>query len=556
MTALEDSPDSAVVTVGAAPDDTTPAPLHRGLTLLAAASLFIGLYATWSATVLAHPVLGTVISFGYLGILALAVLALTARTGSGLRRVDLGVLVLAIILTACLYIGTQVVTDEGALTARAAQELLAGHHVYERPWPDVFAQYHALVTYTMNGGADDTYAYPPLLVLIVAGLHTLLPGVAIGSVVTATTTVALVLGTVALWLLLPPAWRSGATAVCLGFGFLPALAVTGVPAFLALALLIPVVVRWPEIGAGGRLTRINVTQAICLGAACATQQQAWFIAPFLLVGLVLLGRAGFRTVGWFTAIAVAAFAAINAVVIAQSPHDWLSGILTPFTQHGVPNGVGLIGLSYHLGDGSGALDYYAYAGLALAVATLLLFALFIRRLGPAATVLPWLAFFVAVRSLDRYFYLMAPLWLAAAATTPPGVFADAYEVLKRGTATRIAAVSLLLAPALAFITVAVATPPPLRIRITGTESGKAGLRVIAATVTNTSGNALTPYFAVSVNQTMSRFWTVRTGPATLGKGETASYELVAQISGYALKPGAQLRIVTDNPMTISSAPLN
>src|SRR3569623_2558072 len=189
MTALEDSSDVAVVTAGAAPDGTVPAPLHRGLTLVAVASLFIGLYATWSATVLAHPVLGTVISFGYLGILTLAILALTVRTGSGLRRVDLGVLVLAIILTACLYVATQVVTDEGALTARAAQELLAGHHVYGRPWPDVFAQYHALVTYTMNGGSDDTYAYPPLLVLIVAGLHTLLPGVAIGSVVTATTTV-------------------------------------------------------------------------------------------------------------------------------------------------------------------------------------------------------------------------------------------------------------------------------------------------------------------------------------------------------------------------------
>jgi hypothetical protein len=555
MTAIEDSSDLAAVVPDEPDDDTAPAALHRGITLLATAGLFIGLYPVWTAAVLPHPVIGTVISFGYLGILTLALLALVVRTTTALRRVDVGVLGLAITLTACAYATTQAVTDEGALTARAAQELLAGRHVYGQPWPDVFTRFHVLVTYTMNGGADDTYAYPPLMVLIVAGLHRLLPGVAIGTVATATTTAALIAATVTLWLTLPPPWRSAATALCLGFGFLPALAFTGVPAFLALTLLVPVVVRWPEIAAGGRLRRGDIARAACLGAACAAQQQAWFVVPFLLAGLIVLRRARMGSLLGFAAIAAGTFGLLNAYVFAQSPHAWSSGLLTPFTQHGVPNGVGLIGLSYHLRAGGGALDLYAYAGLALTVAALALFMLFLRRLGPAATVLPWFAFFVTVRSLDRYFYLMAPLWLAAAATTPPRAFSHAPELVKRGTGTRIAAIALLLAPALVCATVAVATPAPLRIRITGTESGRSGLRVIDAIVTNAGSRALTPHFAISVNQSMSRFWTVRAGPVTLPRGATAAYELVAQIGGYALKPGASLRVVTDNPMTISSAPI-
>ena len=53
--------------------------------------------------------------------------------------------------------------------------------------------------------------------------------------------------------------------------------------------------------------------------------------------------------------------------------------------------------------------------------------LFVRRLGPAATVLPWCAFYLAIRSQDGYYLLMTPLWLAAAATTPFSSFATAWQ---------------------------------------------------------------------------------------------------------------------------------
>ncbi|GAA5025821.1 hypothetical protein GCM10023335_60810 [Streptomyces siamensis] len=68
-------------------------------------------------------------------------------------------------------------------------------------------------------------------------------------------------------------------------------------------------------------------------------------------------------------------------------------------------------------------SWYAHASLPLAAGLLALFVLFVRRLGPAATVLPWCAFHVATRSQDGYYLMMTPLWTAAAVTAPSGAFA-------------------------------------------------------------------------------------------------------------------------------------
>ena len=138
----------------------------------------------------------------------------------------------------------------------------------------------------MSGGAAYDFAYPPLAVLLAAPLYAVVGQSAVALLSTA----ALIAGTVLLWLLLPAPWRSAATAVCLGFGFLPQYARHGYPAVIALALLIPVVVRWPATGARGRLGRPGTVRALCLGAACAAQQLPWFLLPFLLAGLYAVRR--------------------------------------------------------------------------------------------------------------------------------------------------------------------------------------------------------------------------------------------------------------------------
>ncbi|MFB9833208.1 hypothetical protein [Actinoallomurus acaciae] len=183
-------------------------------------------------------------------------------------------------------------------------------------------------------------------------------------------------------------------------------------------LLIPSVVRWPATGAGGRLGRYGVLRAVCLGAACAAQQLPWFLAPFLIVGgyLVRRGETGHRSalavVAPYTSIASLTWLLINAYFIIQDPKAWLSGLLLPLTQGAILHGQGATDIPYYLTAGSSRLDFYSYGSMLLELGLLAAFALFIKRLGPAATVLPWCAFYLATRSQDGYFLLMTPLWSA------------------------------------------------------------------------------------------------------------------------------------------------
>ena len=209
--------------------------------------------------------------------------------------------------------------------------------------------------------------------------------------------------------------------------------VTARTAIIAVALLVPVAVHWASIGRGGRLGGKDVIRAACLGAACAAQQLAWFLVPFLLVGLWSLRRSemptrtAMKVVGGFLGIAVAVFAAINLPFLAADPGPWLEAVLSPIIQNAVPHGQGLVGISYHLLDGSGQLAFYSYAALSYGLAVLVLSVLFARRLGPAAFVLPWTIFYLATRSQDGYYLLMTPLWLASLATVTSGTFATAWQ---------------------------------------------------------------------------------------------------------------------------------
>ena len=118
------------------------------------------------------------------------------------------------------------------------------------------------------------------------------------------------------------------------------------------------------------------------------------------------------------------FLAINLPFIVRDAPAWASGVALVLTQHAIPHGQGLIDVSFYLTDGSAELDFYSYATLLLGSGhARAVTAIWIRRLGPALTVIPWLVFYLSVRSQDGYFLLMTPLWLAAAATAPPSVFA-------------------------------------------------------------------------------------------------------------------------------------
>ncbi|WP_405684025.1 hypothetical protein OG204_03170 [Streptomyces sp. NBC_01387] len=544
--------------------DAAPPQWHRGLTLIAVTSLFIGTRALWTQATASHPPLAAIVTVCYAGILVCGVLALAVRGRRALAGVDLGVLVLAIVLVLGHYWLDHAGSDEGVLTAQAAKAILHGQPVYGQPWPWLFGTSSVGVTKTMSGGVDYTYAYPPLTALLTAPVHAFVHTTAAATLVT---TAALLVGTVTLWWLLPAPWRSSATAVCLGFGLLPGYARSGYPAVLALAFLVPTVVRWPDTGAGGRLGRYGVLRAVCLGAACASQQLAWFLVPFLLVGIhavrrgELGGRAALALIARYAGIAALVWLLVNAYFAAQDFHDWLEGSFLPITQGAILHGQGAMGLTYYFTDGSRHLDFYSYASLLLFLGLLTATVLFVRRLGPALTVMPWLSFYLATRSQDGYFLLMTPLWLAAAATVPATALATAWQPRIPQLRSRRVKATLavgLLVPSLLCFTVAAASAPPLRMTVTPrlTDRPHRGITSVLVRAVNTTGTALRPHFASRSGQGASSWWSIRSGPATLGPHASATY-VVRPPGGFRALPRSRFYLiaVTDKPMTITTVGL-
>ncbi|MFI8895036.1 hypothetical protein [Streptomyces paradoxus] len=545
-----------------------PAQWHRVLTLLADIGLLIGTRAVWTSAASHRPAVAGVISLCYASILVCGVLALVVRGARSLARVDLCVLVTGVTLTLCAWIMLHNGSDEALLTTQAARELAAGHPVYGQPWPWLFGHGVAL-TPTVTGGYDLTYGYPPLAPLLAVPLLWLGHG---GTPATAVSTGALIAGTVALWRMLPTPWRSAATLVCLGFGMLPSYGRLGYPAIVALALLVPVVVRWTRTGEGGRLGAVGLARAGCLGLACAAQQLPWFLAPFLLAGIYAVrrgelgGRAAALVVARFAGVAAGGWLLVNAYFVVSEPGRWLTGIALPLTQGAVLHGQGVIGISLYLTDGSDRIDWYSRASLLLLAGLLALFVLFVRRLGPAAAVLPWCAFYLATRSQDGYYLLMTPLWLAAAVTAPASAFAGAWQPrprLLRGLLSgprrhpaRIAATALLLAPALTAAAVAATGTPPLRMRVTAVRHATtATVSRLALQVTNTGDTALSPHFTLTTGQGMDPYWRVVGGPRTLPAHGTARYELRPPSGRFTLpRPGVRIRLraFTASPQTLSS----
>lgn len=548
--------------------DAAPPQWHRGLTLTATISLFIGTRSAWTTAMASAPPVAAVISVCYAGILASGVLALAVRRRRTLARVDLGVLALAVTLVVCGFWLNHAGTDEGVLTAQAASEILHGHPVYGQPWPWLFGTPRVGITKTMSGGADYTYGYPPLTALLAAPVHAVLHSTAAATLVT---TGALIAGSVTLWLLVPAPWRPSVTAVCLGFGFLPSYARDGYPAITALALLVPVVVRWHRTGAGGRLGRAGVLRAVCLGLACAAQQLAWFLLPFLIVGVyaVRRGELGNRralaVAARYTGTAALAWLLVNTYFIAQTPGAWLSGSLLPLTQKAILHGQGAMGISYYFTDGSSHLDYYSYAGILLLLGLLAATVLFVRRLGPAITVLPWCAFYLATRSQDGYYLMMTPLWMAAAATVPASALATAWQprlprINSRRAKTALAAG--LLAPAVLCTGIAAASPPPLHLtidRVAVADRSRPGISRLTVEAVNTTGTTIAPHFATRTGQGASGWWTASSGPSVLTPHAHARYTLRAP-GGFHALPGSKnphlyLIAVSGTPMTITTTPV-
>ena len=542
--------------------------LHRALTLGAVMGLVVGLRGFWSGLALPRPGLAFALSCAYLVMLLCAILALCLPHGRGLSRLDMGVLGTAIAIKVIAawpaLVGERVINvDEGSLMDHAARSLAAGHNPYLAAWNGAGPGLH---TRLMNGGTVLGFGYPPLGAELGAVAQRILPAAA-GIVVVAW--LALIATTILIFRAAPVPLRPIATIGMLGLGTLTSYANNAYPSLIALPFLCLAAWRWTSIGRGGRLGRGGVVRAVALGLACATHQLGWFLALFLVVGLAVLrrGELPLRTttavLARYLAVAVGVFLLVSAPFLIVSPRAWLTGIAEPLRQHAVPHGQGIMSLSYYVIGGSGGLDFYRYASMLLLAALLIAYAVHLRTLGPAAVVLPWLAFIVSTRSQDGYWVLTMPLWIVALCSTTRDDFAGAYRfrlprrlaaAARAARATGILATAALFLPALACVVIAAASPQPLDLRVTTPITPGQTVRTLTVQVTNRSPYAITPHFAVTTDVDIADYWTITGGPAALPAHGTASYTLGPPENAWKApaKTPAILRAVSDEPQTLSS----
>ena len=541
--------------------------LHSGLTLAAIMGLAVGTRAVWTSYAVTRPGFAVTISFCYLVMLVAAVLTLCVRSTVSLVRIDVSVLVTAVVLKVITLwpslTGAQPIgVDEGMLMDEATRTLAGGHNPYLTSWPGIDP---SLPTRLMNGGTAYDFGYPPFGIEAGALLQRIFPS-AVGIVVLSA--LALIATAVITFWIAPVALRPLATLGVLGLGTLTSYTQNAYPSLIALPLLSLAVWRWTSIGKGGKLGWSGILRAVALGLALATHQLGWFLAVFLVVGLALLRRGELS--GRATASLLLRYAAATAVpfflaslpFLITSPHAWLTGITEPLTQHAVPHGQGVMDVSYYLVGGSGALDFYGHASLLLLLALLVAYAIHLPWLGRAAVVLPWLLFAVSTRSQDGYFLLTMPLWIVGLTTTTSADFAGAYRfrlpvgwLRANGRTVGIVSTVALFIPAVVCIVIAMATPQPLDLRVApGLVPGQT-IKSLTVTVTNRSSRPVTPSFSVTTGVDITRFWPVAAGPATIAPHSDAVYTLTAPRAGWKLTDGTFLRAVSDEPQTLSSVRL-
>jgi ALG3 protein len=153
--------------------------------------------------------------------------------------------------------------------------------------------------------------------------------------------------------------------------------------------------------------RRPVVSAVLMGAAVATHQEAWLVAPFYLV---LVGHTdGWRAAVWRLAVIGAIFALVNGPFALQSPGDWLSGVLGPLKDPMFPAGAGIIALGRHGLPTLWLHPVYTVLELAALVACVLYYARTCGRQPDTGLVLALVPLVFAWRSFFVYFFAPLPI---------------------------------------------------------------------------------------------------------------------------------------------------
>lgn len=502
---------------------------RQAVTVLAVASLFVGVHAALGQSSRGPLIETLFLATGVAVILGLAAAALCTTNPKRLAVIDVLTLGVGLALALVQFVGvTSTVilggTDETLLNRLAMTTLLHGHD----PYTDVYGLVGAdgYGTPLLSGGQADTYGYPPLSLEIGRVLGFIAPRLAAPGVVGA---IALTVLALASFFALPQSWRAVAIVTVFGFGFVTPAAIAGLPVVLSVALLCGPLWRWTATGAGGRLGRTGVAQAVLLGLAASAQQLSWFLAVFLVISVLLVRRGELGTpralavVGRYCAIAVGTFAAVNAPFIFADASAWAHAMASTLVQKAIVDGSSWALPAIEANGGTSTLTVLSYAAVLLLVGVLVVYSTGFRIFAPALAVVPSIVFLLSSRSNSEYFYSFLPIWLVAAATIDRSALAVSRPVavprpLRRVARTwpgRTALGLVVILPAVVVFLLGVTGRPPMTMRPVAATLNGTTMQTITIAVTNNTADRIAPQYFIDLRTAITHPWVPEHGPTVL-----------------------------------------
>ncbi len=454
-------------------------------------------------------------------------------------------------------------TDESAFDQYAAYLFTHGHNPYTSSMAPAFPMFHVSpdgYTFRLNGTAVTQLSYPALSFLIYVPL--LLMGFATQTAIIVN--VAAWGATIVLsYVYLPRSLKP--LAIVLGsYSIYTGFAVGGVTDALYVPLLIVAVHgwdRWPSSRGWARWVSPTM-----MGLAMCIKQTPWFVLPFLLVGFYLeSGSEGStrrhrvaQAAGYLARLG-AVFAVVNGYFIIIDPRAWISGVLTPFVDHLVPAGEGLVAISDFMSVGGGSLTAYSLLVFAMFVASLMVFVIGYPRSKALMVFFPTVILFFASRSYSNYLVmLLAPALVAASSLKPLTTTGPVVDLRRLSRATKVSlAASVVLVGVAIGAVVAIPQPASVTIRSVTTTGQLATVIDAQIVVTNRTSHSFAPVFSAQTGGALTVPWNVISGPATLSAHQTANYDLQAPnfFAQPSLTGGFQIVVLTTTPEAMSvSAP--
>ncbi len=305
------------------------------------------------------------------------------------------------------------------------------------------------------------------------------------------------------------------------------------------------------------LWRKRWQSAIWFGLACATKQQPWLFAPFLLIRLWhesegMTTRERWLELAKYTAISAGVFLVINGPFILSSPAAWIGGVLVPFVASMITLGQGVTSLTLQGMVNIPKLANTAYVGIIMVVGLFIYWRHF-WKLRPVMWIIPSIAFWFGQRSLASYWYFnMIPLLIDVVQTTLDDPF-EAIQTrvfpLKPTILVTGVGAGLILASLAWFV----ALPPSVLVSVQRPITVQ-GVFVndLTVQVTNMSHEPMNPRFSVQSWTEQPQFWRVETGPSALEPGESAYYRIRAgsDQSAFNYGFGAQVIAADDNDYSL------